>query len=54
MRPKWRRPEGLRQYGPLASSSLLNGACFEPASSLFLAFGPFGRNADATYELGML
>ena len=27
---------------------------FRPASSLFLAPGPFGRNADATGELKML
>jgi hypothetical protein len=27
---------------------------FQPASSLFLAFSPFGCNADATGEMKML
>jgi hypothetical protein len=44
---KWRRPAGLRPNGPFASSSFLNRYALEPASSLFLAPGPFGRNAEA-------
>ena len=48
MRLKWRRPEGLRPNGPFAASSLLNAGLCKLASSLFLASGPFGRNADST------